>query len=178
MGRYLDLIQARSDAAKAEVRGYDKNDRNDQRVYDRNDQRGLRSYMSFLSYSGTCSFDGQLDVPAESGSQASSASPDGTTKTTETTKVTAVSATQSTTSNYASAEGQVISPARWAGIAADELPFDEPCSERRGLIERRGALFLHFCVECGRWGAYGYDLAHDRPGRWYCRQHRPDEVPR
>jgi hypothetical protein len=171
MGRYLDLIQTRSDPAKAEVRGYDKNDRNDQRVYDRNDQRGLRSYMSFLSYSDTCSFDGQLDVPAGPKS-------DGTTKTTETTEVTAVAATHSTTSNYAPAEGQVISPARWAGITADELPFDEPCPERRGLIERRGALFLHFCVECGRWGAYGYGHARDRPGRWYCRQHRPDEVPR
>jgi hypothetical protein len=70
--------------------------------------------------------------------------------------------------------GQVIAPARWAGLAADELPFDEPCPERRGLIERRGALFVHFCVECGRWGAYGRGIGRDRPGRWYCRLHRPE----
>jgi hypothetical protein len=165
MGRYLDLIQARSDTAKAEVREYDKNDRND--------QRRLRSYMSFLSYSGTCSFDGEVDVSAEPKLQVSQPSPDGTTETTETTKVTTVSATESATPDYAPAGGQVISPARWAGPASDGPSFEEPCPERRGLVERRGAVFLHFCVECGRWGAYGYGTTLSHPGRWYCRLHRP-----
>jgi hypothetical protein len=67
---------------------------------------------------------------------------------------------------------EVISPARWAepAVAFDEPSFEDPCPERRGLLERRGAVFLHFCVECGRWGAYGYGAP---PGRWYCRLHRP-----
>jgi hypothetical protein len=73
------------------------------------------------------------------------------------------------------AEGQVISPARWAerDMASDEPSFEEPCLERRGLAERRGAVFLHFCVECGRWGAYGYGATRNHPGRWYRRLHRP-----
>jgi hypothetical protein len=48
-------------------------------------------------------------------------------------------------SSVSSAE-PVISPARWAGPASDKVPFEEPCPERRGLVERRGAVFLHFCV--------------------------------
>jgi hypothetical protein len=67
----------------------------------------------------------------------------------------------------------IVSPARWAGSASDEPPFEEPCPERRGLVERRGAVFLHFCIECGRWGAYGYGATLSQPGRWYCRLHRP-----
>jgi hypothetical protein len=42
-------------------------------------------------------------------------------------------------------------------------------------VERRGGAFLHFCFECGRWGAYGYGCTGDNSGRWYCREHRPDE---
>jgi hypothetical protein len=60
----------------------------------------------------------------------------------------------------------------WAG-ASDGPSFEEPCPERRGLVERRGAVLLHFCVECGRWGAYGYGATLSHPGRWYCRLHRP-----
>jgi hypothetical protein len=69
----------------------------------------------------------------------------------------------------------VIAPARWAGMAADGPSFEEPCPERSGLIERRGAVFLHFCIECGRWGAYSYGASLGQDGRWYCRLHRPDE---
>jgi hypothetical protein len=54
-----------------------------------------------------------------------------------------------------------------------EPPFDQPCPSRRGLVERRGAVFLHFCVTCGAWGAFGFSAIGDRPGRWYCREHRP-----
>jgi hypothetical protein len=72
----------------------------------------------------------------------------------------------------AETECQIISPARWA--ASDGPGFEEPCSERRGLVERRGGIFLHFCVECGRWGAYGYGATRSHPGRWYCRLHRPE----
>jgi hypothetical protein len=72
----------------------------------------------------------------------------------------------------------VIAPARWVTGAAGNCPepsFEMPCSERRGLVERRGGLFLHFCVECGRWGTYGYGATGERAGRWYCHLHRPHE---
>ena len=29
---------------------------------------------------------------------------------------------------------------------------------RRGRVERREGLFLHFCIDCGAWGAYGYGV--------------------
>jgi hypothetical protein len=74
----------------------------------------------------------------------------------------------------------VIAPVRWidgfAGVG--EIPFEMPCPKRRGLVERRGGAFLHFCVECGRWGAYGYGATGDRPGQWYCRLHRPGRIAR
>jgi hypothetical protein len=56
-------------------------------------------------------------------------------------------------------------------------PFDQPCPSRRGLLERRGAVLLHFCVTCGAWGAFGYGVVGDRPGRWYCREHQPRPEP-
>ena len=71
----------------------------------------------------------------------------------------------------------VIAPRRWVEVVAgaNEPSFEMPCPERRGLVERRGRLFLHFCTECGRWGAYGHGATGDNPGRWYCWPHRPDE---
>jgi hypothetical protein len=74
---------------------------------------------------------------------------------------------------------EVIAPARWVVGAANnccsEPPFEMPCPERRGLVQRRDGVFLHFCVECGRWGTYGYGATGARPGSWYCQMHRPDE---
>jgi hypothetical protein len=34
--------------------------------------------------------------------------------------------------------------------------------------------FEHYC-HCGRWGAFGYgvSLRNDRPGEWFCADHRP-----
>ena len=55
--------------------------------------------------------------------------------------------------------------------------FDQPCPSRRGLVERRGAVLLHFCVTCGAWGGFGYGVVGDRPGRWYCREHLPRPTP-
>jgi len=69
---------------------------------------------------------------------------------------------------------EVIAPARWITGAAGSS-FEMPCSERRGLIERVHGVFLHFCVECGRWGTYGYGATGEKPGRWYCHLHRPYE---
>ena len=69
---------------------------------------------------------------------------------------------------------EVIAPACWVTGAAGNS-FEMPCSERRGLIERVHGVFLHFCVECGRWGTYGYGATGEKPGRWYCHLHRPYE---
>jgi hypothetical protein len=72
----------------------------------------------------------------------------------------------------------VIAPTPWfQGAAAPERwqdpPYDQPCPYRRGHIERRGAIFLHFCIVCGAWGAFGYGITEYHPGRWYCSEHRP-----
>ena len=55
-------------------------------------------------------------------------------------------------------------------------PFEQPCLTRRGRIEEQPDAFLHFCCECGRWGAngYGVDLRKGRLGQWYCAAHRPE----
>jgi hypothetical protein len=81
-------------------------------------------------------------------------------------------------SNVPLETAEVVAPARWFAGAVGNCPepsFEMPCSERRGLIERRGGVFLHFCVECGRWGTYGFGATGERAGRWYCRLHRPHE---
>jgi hypothetical protein len=61
--------------------------------------------------------------------------------------------------------------------AEDEPGFEQPCAARRGRVEQSGGALLHFCVECGRFGPYGYDvrLRAGQLGRWYCREHRPQE---
>jgi hypothetical protein len=79
--------------------------------------------------------------------------------------------------NARSPEPQLISPASWfehcAPAAPREPPYDQPCPARRGRVERKGVALLHFCVTCGAWGAFGYGVFADRPGRWYCLNHRP-----
>jgi hypothetical protein len=62
-----------------------------------------------------------------------------------------------------------------APLAESEPGFCEPCVARRGRVEARDGLFLHFCAECGAWGAFGYgvNLRADQLGRWYCAAHRP-----
>ena len=80
-------------------------------------------------------------------------------------------------SNVPLKTAKVVAPARWfTGAVGDclEPSFEMPCSERRGLIERRGGVYLHFCVKCGRWGTYGFDATGERAGRWYCHLHRPN----
>ena len=74
---------------------------------------------------------------------------------------------------------QLIAPAPWfapyASRRQEEPPYDQPCPDRRGRNEREGVAHLHFCVICGAWGAFGYGVFADRPGRWYCFAHRPSE---
>jgi hypothetical protein len=61
--------------------------------------------------------------------------------------------------------------------AINEPSVEEPCATRRGRVEEHGDVLLHFCVECGRFGPYGYGvrLRAGQLGRWYCREHRPQD---
>ena len=81
----------------------------------------------------------------------------------------------------ASAAPELFAPAAWfersVQPAPSEPPFDQPCATRRGRVERRGPALLHFCVECGAWGAFGYSVTGGSLGRWYCRDHRPGSAP-
>jgi hypothetical protein len=54
------------------------------------------------------------------------------------------------------------------------LNYKTPCSERRGRVENADGAFLHFCAECGAWGAYGYgvDPRAGHLGVWFCAEHR------
>jgi hypothetical protein len=44
-------------------------------------------------------------------------------------------------------------------------------------MEKHRDVFLHFCVDCGRFGSYGYGihLRSGQLGRWYCREHPPQD---
>jgi len=59
-----------------------------------------------------------------------------------------------------------------------EPSFEMACAARRGLVEERGGIFVHFCAECGAWGAFGYGvgLRVGRLGAWDCAEHRPEEA--
>jgi|HubBroStandDraft_6_1064221.scaffolds.fasta_scaffold822817_2 hypothetical protein len=77
-------------------------------------------------------------------------------------------------------EAELLSPAPWfervVTPVKGEPGFESACAARRGRIEELpDGLLLHFCAECGAWGAFGYgvNLRVGRPGRWYCAEHRP-----
>jgi hypothetical protein len=77
-------------------------------------------------------------------------------------------------------EAELLSPVPWfkrvIPPTEGEPGLEMPCASRRGRVQRlEGTVVLHFCCECGRWGAYGYDvnLRVGRLGRWYCAAHRP-----
>ena len=56
-----------------------------------------------------------------------------------------------------------------------EPALDQPCTVRRGRVQELDRVFLHFCCQCGRFGAFGYGvrLRAGQLGRWYCGEHRP-----
>jgi hypothetical protein len=56
-----------------------------------------------------------------------------------------------------------------------EPPYNEPCPALRGVVRRPRGRFEHFCAVCGAWGAFGFGVAGDAPGRWYCLKHRPSD---
>jgi hypothetical protein len=74
-------------------------------------------------------------------------------------------------------------PSPWferAISAADGEPgMEQPCVTRRGRVQQLDRAFLHFCVECGAYGAFGYgvNLRAGRLGRWYCAAHRTQQPP-
>lgn len=76
-------------------------------------------------------------------------------------------------------DAELIAPASWFARVAPptqgEPPYEMPCATRRGRVEDRGGVMLHFCTECGAWGSFGYrvNLRGDRLGHWYCAKHRP-----
>jgi hypothetical protein len=63
--------------------------------------------------------------------------------------------------------------------ADGEPGLEQPCATRRGRVQELEHAFLHFCVVCGRFGAFGYgvSLRTGKPGRWYCAAHRPAMKP-
>ena len=64
---------------------------------------------------------------------------------------------------------------RVAQPAEGEPGLEQPCIARRGRVQQLDGVFLHFCVKCGRFGAYGCGvrLRAGQLGRWYCAAHRP-----
>ena len=73
----------------------------------------------------------------------------------------------------------IVAPVDWfervAAPLSSEPSLEHPWPPRRGRVEEQGGVLLHFCVVCGAWGAFGFDvdLRAGRRGRWFCRAHRP-----
>jgi hypothetical protein len=48
-----------------------------------------------------------------------------------------------------------------------EPGYEQSRTKRRGRVEHRDGVFLHFCAQCGAWGSYGYGVdvraGHPRP---------------
>jgi hypothetical protein len=63
--------------------------------------------------------------------------------------------------------------------AEGEPSLEQPCAARRGRVQKLNSAFLHFCVRCGRFAAFGYGvrLRTGQLGRWYCGEHRPGPQP-
>jgi hypothetical protein len=75
-------------------------------------------------------------------------------------------------------KAEVLASLAMPGAVA--LSYDDAsehlCGARRGRVEARAnGAFLHYCVECGRWGGFGcgVNLRAGQLGRWYCADHRP-----
>ena len=55
-----------------------------------------------------------------------------------------------------------------------EPRLELPCAARRGRVQELEGAFLHFCIVCGAYGAFGYgvNFRGGRLGHWYCAAHR------
>jgi hypothetical protein len=75
-------------------------------------------------------------------------------------------------------EAELLAPSPWfervIPSVEGEPRFELPCAARRGRVQELEGAFLHFCVECGAYGAFGYgvNFRAGRLGRWYCAEHR------
>jgi hypothetical protein len=60
---------------------------------------------------------------------------------------------------------------------SDETGPEAACEGRRGRVEMKGDVVLHYCLVCGAWGAFGtgVKLRAGQLGRWYCAEHRPQK---
>jgi hypothetical protein len=82
---------------------------------------------------------------------------------------------------YESNESKLLTPQvqvkELTQSAEDEPGFEQPYAARRGRVEQSDGVFLHFCVECGRFAPFGYDvrLHASQLGRWHCQEHRSQE---
>jgi hypothetical protein len=81
---------------------------------------------------------------------------------------------------HATHDAELLKPAPWfkrvITPVEGEPSLQMPCASRRGRVQKlEGAVVLHYCVECGAWGSFGYgvNLRAGRLGRWYCAAHRP-----
>ena len=65
--------------------------------------------------------------------------------------------------------------ARLVAHADGEPSLEQPCAARRGRVQELNGAFMHFCVRCGRFAAFGYGvrLRTGQLGHWYCGEHRP-----
>ncbi len=63
----------------------------------------------------------------------------------------------------------------FARLMTDELSLEKPCAARRDRVQEFDGALLHFCIQCGRFAAFGYGvrLRAGQFGRWYCGKHRP-----
>jgi hypothetical protein len=74
---------------------------------------------------------------------------------------------------------ELLAPSPWfkrvMPMVEGEPGLELPCAARRGRAQELEGVFLHFCGECGAFGAFGYGvtLHAGRRGRWYCANHRP-----
>jgi hypothetical protein len=78
-------------------------------------------------------------------------------------------------------DAELLSPAPWFNRAIPpaegEPGIEMPFAARRGRLQELEGVLLHFCAECGAWGAYGsgVNLRTGRLGTWCCATHRPPE---
>jgi hypothetical protein len=73
----------------------------------------------------------------------------------------------------------LIAPSPWferlAPCSDGEPGLETPCAARRSRVQVLDKVLLHFCVQCGAYGPFGYgvNLRAGQLGRWYCAKHRP-----
>jgi hypothetical protein len=153
MGRYLDML--RCDESDISDQSHAKVDTD----VETRAAIGVRSLLSLMSHSRSVDARGAAPGP-------------------EAPAVAAAERTSRLIAPPAEAEGgsplaTLIAPAQWfEGVVGNEPPYYESSPARRGVIRYPDGRFEHFCPVCGSWGAFGYGVTAERPGRWFCFRHR------